>query len=209
MKKENTIWVECPKCSKPGKVTVLSYGSFSLDYNGLKIPMNKVVFNCLSCNHRIQNFTADNKPKFTWYTGYDYCLPNGNICSACGVEGKLNIPKEIKPKDKKCLISCSGCNNEREYAVQALEKEWTKIGVDEYFGLPLLFQKSIKGNLFWILNEEHLFFLKDYLERKIRKTNTIHNNPENRIPSFIISAKNKDDILSYITKCERFLNEMR
>jgi transposase-like protein len=202
---DSVFWVECPNCLNLGKVE--KNGEFNFNFEGLNITVDKVFFSCKSCDLTLNNIDKKNHHKEIWRGGFNYELAYGNTCSACGTNNTL--VKSNHSENSHHFFNCSGCNSTRKYLVNQIEKDWTKTGIDKYFGFPLKFKKVIKGNLFWIINRPHLLFIKAYLNRNIRKQNTLHNNPENRIPKFIISAKNKHEIIRYIDKIEIELSKIK
>ncbi len=73
----------------------------------------------------------------------------------------------------------------------------------------LWLQKEYKGNLFWATNYEHLAFLKEYIQAEIREriyetdNYAIRNQTMiSRLPQFIKSRKNRDDLLKIISQLE-------
>jgi len=73
--------------------------------------------------------------------------------------------------------------------------------VDWYFGLPLWLKIPCCGEVLWAYNLRHLDILESYVSAKLReRTNTGRNSFLNKLPKWIRSAKNRDDILRAIGK---------
>lgn len=72
---------------------------------------------------------------------------------------------------------------------------------DWYFRLPLWLQISCCGKTLWAYNEKHLDFLENYVKAKLRerKPNT-NKSLASRLPQWIKSAKNRDEVLKTIEK---------
>ncbi len=73
---------------------------------------------------------------------------------------------------------------------------------DPHYQQPLWLQMSCCGETLWAYNEKHLDFLESYVTAKLRETapdNTVRNSTlASRLPAWIKSAKNRDDILRCI-----------
>lgn len=201
----NRVWVKCPKCSGKGLVEEIKEISIKTKKSGWELPYTVSKFSCCSCGYSLSNMDKDGTIKETWHSKFKFSILNENKCISCGVKNTLNIPSYFVPKNdfEKANLKCNGCSETREYIISSEPEFWNKLGVDKYFGLDLFYQKNIKGNILWVLNTEHLQFLKSYLSKKIRKTDTHHSTPENNLPSFIINGKNKESILNYLSKIEK------
>ncbi|GCE31181.1 hypothetical protein KDA_66650 [Dictyobacter alpinus] len=81
---------------------------------------------------------------------------------------------------------------------------------DWYFGLPLWLQIPCCGNILWAFNEEHLRFLERYVmaEQRLKFSagGQIRNTTmASRLPAWIKSAKNRDEILKGIARLKKLL----
>lgn len=73
--------------------------------------------------------------------------------------------------------------------------------VDWYFRLPLWLQISCCGNTLWAYNQKHLDFLEDYVGAKLReRTPNINRSLASRLPQWIKSAKNRDEVLKCLKR---------
>lgn len=201
----NLVWVKCPKCSGKGMVKEIETRTIKAEDLGWDLPYTVSKFSCTSCKHSLSNMDKNGRVKEIWHSKFKLSIQYENKCISCGVKNTLIIPEKLLQNNKveKIDLKCESCSETREYIISSEPELWSKLGVDKYFGLDLFYRKNIKGNILWILNTQHLQFLKNYLSRKIRKTNTLHSSPENKLPSFIINGKNKDAILNFLNKIEK------
>ncbi len=87
----------------------------------------------------------------------------------------------------------------------------TQIGVggnvDWYFRLPLWLEISCCGTTLWAYNQKHLEMLEDYVGAKLReRTVKARSSFLSKLPKWIKSAKNRDEILKAIGKLRGKLN---
>ncbi|MFI1990914.1 hypothetical protein [Actinoplanes sp. NPDC020271] len=102
---------------------------------------------------------------------------------------------------------CTGCVSASEWQPKGGSSCWGG-PVDPYFRLPLWLQeRCCGGQTLWAFNEAHLALLADYVRAKLRERN-----PQRpgltmvaRLPPWLKSAKNRDEILRAITRLRRRL----
>ena len=168
------IAVECPKCSQ------------------LALIKDRDRLSCQSCSLTIK------KDEGKWFgstIGYVR-----RRCYECG----RRLHEEIKgPKHKyEFKLICSGCKCEMIEPIKWEQSHEDKTH-DIYFGLPLWFTGTVKGNEFWLFNREHLNFLKNYISAKIRVREPNKNSSMvSRLPSWLLSKKNRDAVLKEINRIE-------
>ena len=79
--------------------------------------------------------------------------------------------------------------------------------VDWYFRLPLWLKISCCGEVLWAYNQTHLELLENYVGAKLReRTVKGRNSFLSKLPKWIKSAKNRDEILKAIAKLRGKLN---
>lgn len=110
------------------------------------------------------------------------------ICAACGYNKFLReVPREV-------LKFTSGKDIEvRTY--------WMNTSVDPFFKNPLWLQKELKEGLLWAYNYEHLEYLENVIGAKHRERdleNIKNRSIGSRLPKWMLSAKNRNQILSAI-----------
>ena len=72
---------------------------------------------------------------------------------------------------------------------------------DWYFGLPLWLTAPCCGEVFWAYDLEHLEIIESYVAAKLReRTNKGRNSFLSKLPKWLKSAKNRDEILRTIGK---------
>ena len=68
---------------------------------------------------------------------------------------------------------------------------------DPTFGLQLWYQEEVNGNVLWAFNYAHLIEIKNYVSAQLgeRSTTRFSMTMGEKLPSFIKSAKNRDEVL--------------
>lgn len=125
-------------------------------------------------------------------------------CPKCRKQAKVVLAETEKAdifSPRKCV--CVNCGYSDIWA----KKEIAAGGdFDSYFRLPLWLKISCCGKTLWANNERHLQFLEDYVKAKLRKREPNHNKSlASRLPQWIKSAKNRDEILKAIKKLKERL----
>lgn len=83
--------------------------------------------------------------------------------------------------------------------------EWTRGSMrvggrcDWYFGLPLWLEIPCAGETLWAYNLKHLEFIERYVAARLRRR-TPHRNRSvaSRLPKWLTSAKNRDEVLKAV-----------
>lgn len=115
------------------------------------------------------------------------------ICASCG--------KSKKWTGNASVYQTSGPEMDKTTAI-ALGKPF-----DCYFKFPLWFTCNFKGNIFFAYNLEHLKFQKIYIEDLVRKRTKSddgwsNSSLESRLPKWILSANNREELLKKIAVLE-------
>jgi hypothetical protein len=126
------------------------------------------------------------------------------VCPKCKSAAKVTSPETDSEKSADKLFAprkvlCLSC---------LFRDTWNKgqlsIGgnFDWYFKLPLWLQISCCGETLWAYNYRHLQFLENYVAAKLRerKKPNITRSTASRLPQWIKSAKNRDEVLKAIEK---------
>jgi hypothetical protein len=79
----------------------------------------------------------------------------------------------------------------------------TGASIDWYFRLPLWLQISCCGETLWAYNQKHLEMLENYVAAKLRER---RNSFLSKLPKWLKSAKNCDEVLKAIAKLRGKLN---
>ncbi|MCP2327328.1 hypothetical protein HDA40_005835 [Hamadaea flava] len=80
-------------------------------------------------------------------------------------------------------------------------------GVDPCSGLPLWLAVPFRGRVLWAINADHLTFLENYVAADLRETAPGNSRLASRIPAWIKSAKNRDDILRALARLRARLDD--
>lgn len=125
------------------------------------------------------------------------------VCPKCGGMAKVvSVPVNSEKLNSKLFaprnLICPNC-------VHRATWQGGEIAIggsfDWYFKLPLWLQISCCGKTLWAYNEKHLDFLENYVKAKLReRTPSINKSLASRLPQWIKSAKNRDDIVKAIGK---------
>ncbi|MDB4728559.1 hypothetical protein OAF63_07180 [Saprospiraceae bacterium] len=179
------IWVKCPKCSEPALVKT------ELPKYTIPFPTgHKSVCNCKSCG-----FQDSENDKWSGYV-------QGFINRACGNCGS-GISHTTEPTRKpyeSSELTCGVCKTKREYEIQWYQYRNDK-ATDPYFGFDLWLQTSIKDNVLWLYNTDHLEYLKEYVEAKLREDEGRHKySMITNLPQWVKSSKNRDVIVKKLNK---------
>ena len=128
-------------------------------------------------------------------------------CARCAVVAPL--PRESRRAPVRARVVCDACG----YAKDAPQPTTGGAdAVDWYFHLPLWLQAPCCGEVLWALNEQHLAFLEDYVRATLREdirpdqvsAIAIRNQTmASRLPGWIQSARNRDEILRCIDKLKK------
>ena len=117
------------------------------------------------------------------------------VCSRCGLtkiwNGKHIIGVRTSPLDKQIpprMLVVGG-------------------SFDWYFQESLWLQIECCGETLWAYNEKHLEFIENYVMAKLRaRTPNTNKSLASRLPQWMKSAKNRDEILRAIEKLKEKLN---
>lgn len=73
-------------------------------------------------------------------------------------------------------------------------------GIDPSSGLRLWLSVPFRGRVLWALNADHLTFLENYVAAGLRETAPGNGRLASRLPAWIKSAKNRDDIVRALAR---------
>jgi hypothetical protein len=128
-------------------------------------------------------------------------------CARCAVVTPL--PREGRRAPVHARVVCEACG----YTKDAPQPTKGGAGlVDWYFHLPLWLQAPCCSEVLWALNEAHLAFLEEYVRATLREdirpdqvaAIAIRNQTmASRLPGWIQSGKNRDEILRCIDKLKK------
>lgn len=131
------------------------------------------------------------------------------ICPKCESLAKVILaePNSVTIKNKLFAprkFFCTKCVYRKTWSAH---KVLAGSNVDWYFHFPLWLEISCCGEMLWAYNERHLEFLENYVSAKLReRTNKGRNSFLSKLPKWITSSKNRDEILKAIGKLKEKLN---
>ncbi|TCI68649.1 MULTISPECIES: hypothetical protein [Exiguobacterium] len=116
------------------------------------------------------------------------------ICPQCG--GRADVLEKIN----EVRLSCFHCGH-----LQMKQNGTKYIGgaIDVHFGLPLYLQTGCCGHVLWAYNQEHLGYMKRYIEAMIRTSDRANRSIESRLPKWMKKKQNRDEVLRAIVKLEQ------
>lgn len=106
-------------------------------------------------------------------------------------------------------VSCGGCGFSQDIVKRGIIHTWT--AVDDFFGFPLWLQAPCCGHVLWAYNLQHLQFLQDFVQAKIRerripglvRSGRVNSTLASRFPRWIKDAGNREQILKAIERIRR------
>ncbi|MCY7347504.1 MAG: hypothetical protein LH614_14970 [Pyrinomonadaceae bacterium] len=188
------IYGKCPNC---GQATI--------------IKANYKYFNCIE-NSRVQclncAFYED------WNSEKIYGAAVGKAKKPCPNCGTKWLAAEVKIKNAKPVkdyaeVTCEVCKKP-SYLSLSWHREFNENKpLDPYFNYPLWLQTECVGEILWVFNEEHLNYLKSYVKADLREDDgRLDWSMISRLPKWITSAKNRQQVLKAIAKLEKQITEL-
>lgn len=98
-------------------------------------------------------------------------------------------------------LVCNQCGYVKDWEGNKVVSNDSK---DWYFRQPLWLQIACCGELLWALNEGHLNYLEEYVEATLREAYP-GGTMASRLPDWMKSAKNREDVLKCIRKLSGML----
>ena len=182
-----SILAKCPKCNG------LCFIKTKLGRYPIFCPEdNKSTLHCQTCG-----YTKVNNEE--WF-GYSQGILKMH-CGFCG--SKLqHTTKPTKKPFETISIKCQICNQEKIYPLNWYRYKGNE-PIDPYFGLELWLQITIKDNILWVYNNEHLKYLKEYVASELREDNTRYKySIVSNLPKWVKLAKNRGLIIKKLNMLE-------
>lgn len=109
---------------------------------------------------------------------------------------------DVFEKADEVRLSCFHCGH-----LQTKQNGTKYIGgaFDVHFGLPLYLQTSCCGHVLWAYNQEHLDYMKRYIEATIRTSEGRNRSLESRLSEWMKRKQNRDKVSRAIVKLEHSL----
>lgn len=140
------------------------------------------------------------------------------VCPSCSGRAMVNTNGFSYPQNQQgdIKVICTGCgfnkvlHRKPTVVVNGVPKKSTEgkhlifgAPVDPFFHLPLWLTERVLGNLLWAYNHEHLEFLKQFIEAKLRERNgkkLTNGSIGSRLPVWMTSRNNRAVMLKAIEK---------
>ena len=98
-------------------------------------------------------------------------------------------------------LTCTGCGLTRESS--GTRTLWGE-PVDPWFELPLWLRAQVRGHVLWAFNQRHVAELRAYVAARHREHGTgTTRSTLARLPRWMTSAKNRDDVLAALDDLAR------
>lgn len=128
-------------------------------------------------------------------------------CANCGRRIARSIDKVSEPIAT-LAAKCPHCADTRSYRARNINlKSYpleVKQPVDPYYHLPLWLVETVRGNILWAYNHQHLAYLKSYITADLREKNGRQFwTMVERLPAWMKSAKNREAVTRAIEKLEK------
>ncbi|MEU6858945.1 hypothetical protein AB0B28_08750 [Glycomyces sp. NPDC046736] len=133
-------------------------------------------------------------------------------CESCAYTSDLHRKPEPEPVPPQPVM-CADCNRYlgtyrtdlRLHRMVCRVCGWTKEPTIHHISKPLprtrlWLETDFRGERLWAVNEQHLRFLEDYVAAGVRETGSFNSTLASRLPAWIKSAKNRDDLLKTLAK---------
>jgi len=135
--------------------------------------------------------------------------PHHPILVACEKCGKCATLREfVFPRKPKTMVlrlgNCSCLHCGHQWTVQA--------GVDFFSDGPLWLKIPCHKNVLWILNQPHLEFMEQFISADLREERMPERSSRrlsSALPRWLISGKNREDVVRCLKKLRERLEETR
>ncbi len=141
-------------------------------------------------------------------------------CPSCTRKAFVKPQSSLQGKIEETVVKlvCTHCGHSKllsETPSSIISQSNTKArfyslggGTDPYFDLPLWLTINVEENTLWAYNTQHLQFLKDYINAKLRERNgqeNLNKSVASRLPKWMTASKNRTLILKKIGELEKML----
>jgi ribosomal protein S27AE len=144
-------------------------------------------------------------------------------CPRCSRRAEVLAPQGYTDIFDPRRVSCGHCGYTKEWIgtetagpefryYYSISGRHTTIRIggsfDRYFGLPLWLQTPCCGHVLWAYNSRHLSFLRHYVSAELRERSVMRTTSlASRLPKWIKSAKNRDEVLKGLDRLDALLLE--
>ncbi len=183
----------CPKCGETGLIK-----------GNPKWKEWSATFHCPCCFHSLK--TTDN----IWLGPVR--ATGSRPCCSCGhkwVTIDTTFSNISQIKSMTAATQCAICKSPNQVSLEFSRTETEDHGMDPYFGLKLALTQQTRHGIIWVYDAEHLAQLKAYVTAKLRESSDEKWSYFNRLPTWIKSAKTRQEVLKAVAKLEQRLKNKR
>lgn len=125
-------------------------------------------------------------------------------CDSCAIVRCIDPDKVDSFAPRR--FSCTACGSSKDWSEQKIGRRYT---VDAYFHYPLWLQTSCCGQTLWAYNLRHLEFIEAFVRAKLRERTPdelygwSNRSLFSRLPKWIQSGKNREEIIKAIAKIRK------
>lgn len=128
-------------------------------------------------------------------------------CGNCGRPMAQRLRRWRRARPRALSVLCRHCRAVTALPVSAVCSPSVPV-VPRYRGLELWLQAPCKGETLWAYHEAHLDYLERYVAAGIREQVPNRNGSlASRLPAWIKSAKNRDDVLRALSRMRASLDD--
>jgi len=177
--------VHCPKCDGTATIKVPS------PYDN-----NNAVLRCNDC-HFSEKISERTRFKTTGKAVCHECRTPLNP----DIKDRKEIPSFVK-------VTCPNCKTINKIAEnwESYIMKYNDSGIiDPAFGLHLWYQDKVRGNVIWAFNHAHLVEIRNYVAAQLRERpiSKLKMMMVDKLPEFIKSAKNRDEVVDALDRMEK------
>jgi hypothetical protein len=131
-----------------------------------------------------------------------HCAHRASVCVIDQTAPALFAPRRL---------TCAGCGYTAEWRERSVCSRFSEEPRDWYFKRPFWYRTNCCGHVLWVLNRDHLEFLRHYVGAQIRsrargQTGWSNRSLASRLPKWISSASHRTDILLALERLEVAMN---
>ena len=176
------VIVHCPKCGARARI---------VQKDGYR---SNPILKCPNCHYKQSEVTRT------------YTQIVKLICSNCGerIHSRITGVAHKKPT---IFVKCSNCQVSQKCEPRYREEDIVRrygAPFDPHYGYQLWLAVEVRGNILWAYNYQHLNDIKQYVTASLReKRGCGYMTMVEKLPQWIISRKNRNEVLRAIAKLER------
>ncbi|QSB06096.1 hypothetical protein [Natronoglycomyces albus] len=143
-------------------------------------------------------------------------------CGSCAYTDRLKRKPKVKPVEPSQTVMCPECNRYvgtyrsdlRLHRLRCRGCGWAKEPTARQWPVPKRHKRAplwldidFRGNSLWAWNDQHLSFMEAYVAAGVRDVSPSNSTIASRLPAWIKSGKNREDLLRALAKLRARLPE--